>query len=76
VLISVDILFSISKIMEKKDIVLVNKHLKDEHVKGSGWRYSSSLEETFRRALDKHGPDAKVVIVPHPGRAAYLSLDQ
>jgi hypothetical protein len=44
------------------------------NVKGSGWKVSRSLDEALRQAFDKHGRDAKVVIVPNPGRAAHLSL--
>jgi len=68
--------FAVAKIMAEKEIVLVNEYLKEEHVKGSGWKISSSLDEALRQAFDKHGRDAKVVIVPNPGRAAHLSLEK
>ena len=67
--------FAVCKAMAEKEIVLVNNALTDEHVRGSGWKYSRSLDEALRQAFDKHGRDAKVVVVPNPGRAAHLSLE-
>ena len=68
--------FQVAKIMTEKEIVLVNESLREEHVKGSGWKISRSLDEALRQAFDKHGRDAKVVIVPNPGRAAHLSSEK
>ena len=65
--------WKIYEVLTRKDIVVVTMAENLEAAKGAGLGASASLEEAFKAALEKHGPNARVAFVPY-GRYSVLDV--
>ncbi len=65
--------WKIYEVMTRKDIVVVTNADNLEAAKGAGLGATTSLEEAFKAALDRHGPNARVAFVPY-GRYSVLDV--
>jgi nickel-dependent lactate racemase len=65
--------WKIYEVMTRKDIVIVTNADNLEAAKGAGLGATTSLEEAFKAALDRHGPNARVAFVPY-GRYSVLDV--
>jgi nickel-dependent lactate racemase len=57
--------WKIYEVMTRKNIVVVTLAENLEAAKGAGLGASASLDEAFKAALDRHGPEARVAFVPY-----------
>ncbi len=65
--------WKIYEVMTRKDIIVVTNADNLEAAKGAGLGATTSLEEAFKAALDRHGPNARVAFVPY-GRYSVLDV--
>lgn len=65
--------WKIYEVMTRKNIVVVTDAANLEAAKGAGFGANTTLDEAFREAMKKHGPNARVAFVPY-GRYSVLDV--
>jgi nickel-dependent lactate racemase len=65
--------WKIFEVMTRKNVMVVTMAENLEAARGVGLGASASLDEAFKAALDRHGPDARVAFVPY-GRYTVLDV--
>ncbi len=65
--------WKIYEVMTRKNLVIVTNSENIEMAQGAGLGATTSLEEAFSAALDRHGPNARVAFVPY-GRYSVLDV--